>query len=261
MGRVGGRVAKALAQWAGGRPFCFFARAGRVGVEILSSKTGWAWVGARARPALSEVLEIFQMRSPRFPSSDDCKNVLLPRLNIVRNQRGQLPLDWPALRKAILIWRQKHPGYELVKTETFITEFVNSNGYLPSTNDCKMRLLAHINQVQRQRGQDEISLRGLREALSRWRQTHPDRARMATDGDSREERANTASHRERWVALPEADRQEARAANTASQREHRDALPEKPKLPTIHVSTIFSRKRHANNPISRTVHLDTSCDS
>ena len=227
----------------------------------MSSKTGWAWVGARARPALSEVLEIFQMRSPRFPSSDDCKNVLLPRLNIVRNQRGQLPLDWPALRKAILIWRQKHPGYELVKTETFITEFVNSNGYLPSTNDCKMRLLAHINQVQRQRGQDEISLRGLREALSRWRQTHPDRARMATDGDSREERANTASHRERWVALPEADRQEARAANTASQREHRDALPEKPKLPTIHVSTIFSRKRHAHNPRSRTVHLDTSCDS
>ena len=33
-----------------------FARAGRVGVEILSSKTGWAWVGARTRPALSEVL-------------------------------------------------------------------------------------------------------------------------------------------------------------------------------------------------------------
>ena len=43
-------------QWAGGRPFCFFARARRVGVEIFSSKTGWAWVGARARPALSEVL-------------------------------------------------------------------------------------------------------------------------------------------------------------------------------------------------------------
>ena len=58
MGRVGGRVAKALAQWAGGRPFCFFARARRVGVEILSSKTGWAWVGARARPALSEVLVV-----------------------------------------------------------------------------------------------------------------------------------------------------------------------------------------------------------
>jgi len=53
---VGGRVAEALAQWAGGRPFWFFARAGQVGVEILSSKTGWAWVGARTRPALSEVL-------------------------------------------------------------------------------------------------------------------------------------------------------------------------------------------------------------
>jgi len=36
----------------------FFARAGRVGVEILSSKTGWAWVGARTRPALSEVLTV-----------------------------------------------------------------------------------------------------------------------------------------------------------------------------------------------------------
>jgi len=56
LGRVGGRVAEALAQWAGGRPFWFFARAGRVGVEIMSSKTGWAWVGARTRPALSEVL-------------------------------------------------------------------------------------------------------------------------------------------------------------------------------------------------------------
>ena len=30
--------------------FVFFARAGRVGVGTLSSKTGWAWVGARARP-------------------------------------------------------------------------------------------------------------------------------------------------------------------------------------------------------------------
>jgi len=27
-----------------------------VGVGTLLSKTGWAWVGARARPALSEVL-------------------------------------------------------------------------------------------------------------------------------------------------------------------------------------------------------------
>ena len=55
---MGGRVAEALAQWAGGRPFCFFSRAGRVGVEILSSKTGWAWAGARTRPALSEVLGV-----------------------------------------------------------------------------------------------------------------------------------------------------------------------------------------------------------
>ena len=59
---MGGRVAEALAQWAGGRPFCFFARAGRVGVEILSSKTGWAWVGTRTRPALSEVLVCFKSR-------------------------------------------------------------------------------------------------------------------------------------------------------------------------------------------------------
>ena len=58
MGRVGGRVAKTLAQRAGGRPFRFFARAGRVGVGTLLSKTGWAWVGARARPALSEVLPL-----------------------------------------------------------------------------------------------------------------------------------------------------------------------------------------------------------
>jgi hypothetical protein len=40
--------------------FFVFARTGRVGVEILSSKTGWAWVGARTRPALSEVLESSQ---------------------------------------------------------------------------------------------------------------------------------------------------------------------------------------------------------
>jgi len=58
LGRVGGRVAEAHAHRAGGRPFCFFARAGRVGVEILSSKTGWAWAGARTRPALSEVLSV-----------------------------------------------------------------------------------------------------------------------------------------------------------------------------------------------------------
>jgi len=45
----------------------FFARAGRVGVEILSSKTGWAWVGARTRPALSEVL----LNGPYFRARSD----------------------------------------------------------------------------------------------------------------------------------------------------------------------------------------------
>jgi len=72
LGRVGGRVAEALAQWAGGRPFWFFARAGRVGVEILSSKTGWAWVGARTRPALSEVLRAVQKH-------DKCVAFVSPR--------------------------------------------------------------------------------------------------------------------------------------------------------------------------------------
>ena len=55
-GRVGGRVFETHAQWAGGRRFRIFQWAGWVGVEFLSSKTGWAWVGARARPALSVVL-------------------------------------------------------------------------------------------------------------------------------------------------------------------------------------------------------------
>ena len=55
-GRVGGRVFETHAQWAGGRRFGFFHWAGWVGVKFLSSKTGWAWVGARARPALSVVL-------------------------------------------------------------------------------------------------------------------------------------------------------------------------------------------------------------
>ena len=55
-GRVGGRVFETHAQWAGGRRFRIFQWAEWVGVQFLSSKTGWAGVGARARPALSEVL-------------------------------------------------------------------------------------------------------------------------------------------------------------------------------------------------------------
>ena len=57
-GRVGGLVFETHAQWAGGRRFGLFQWAGWVGVEFLSSKTGWAWVGVRARPALSVVLTI-----------------------------------------------------------------------------------------------------------------------------------------------------------------------------------------------------------
>ena len=54
--RAGGRVFETHAQWAGGRRFRIFQWAGKVGVEFLSSKTGWAGPGARARPALSVVL-------------------------------------------------------------------------------------------------------------------------------------------------------------------------------------------------------------
>jgi hypothetical protein len=116
-----------------------------------------------------------------------------------------------------------------------------------------MRLLPHIHQVQRERGQDEISLRGLREAVSKWQQKHPERVRMAPDGNSRKEtpenlldegatrkrqateeipfvekkRSSSQSRQEAHrAALSEAGRQEARAANTASRRKHRDALPE-----------------------------------
>ena len=55
-GRVGGLVFETHAQWAGGRRFRICQWAGWVGVEFLSSKTGWAGPGARARPALSVVL-------------------------------------------------------------------------------------------------------------------------------------------------------------------------------------------------------------
>ena len=40
--------------------------------------------------------EIFEVRSQRFPMSDDCQKVLLPRVNTVRTQRGQPPLEMPA---------------------------------------------------------------------------------------------------------------------------------------------------------------------
>jgi len=53
---VGGRPFRFLLGPGGWASISFFARAGWVGVEILSSKTGRAWVGARARPALSVVL-------------------------------------------------------------------------------------------------------------------------------------------------------------------------------------------------------------
>ena len=60
-GRVGGRQLRFLLGPGGWASISFFVRAGWVGVEILSTKTGWAWVGARARPALSVVLSMARM--------------------------------------------------------------------------------------------------------------------------------------------------------------------------------------------------------
>ena len=141
----------------------------------------------RAEPVITTdniIDEIFEVRSQRFPMSDDCEKVLLPRVNTVRTQRGQPPLEMPALQKAIAIWRQTHPGYEIITTDTFVTEFVTLNGHIPSMDDCKTQLLPHVNLIRKQRGLDDISFGGLRKALSRWRQKHPECEPVEAGGSS-----------------------------------------------------------------------------
>jgi hypothetical protein len=90
----------------------------------------------------------------------------------------------PALQKAIAIWRQTHPGYEIITTDTFVTEFVTLNGHIPSMDDCKTQLLPHVNLIRKQRGLDDISFGGLRKALSRWRQKHPECEPVEAGGSS-----------------------------------------------------------------------------